>query len=55
MSRLLLELENILQSLIEEHRKLSAHVSVQQNAMKTLQNKSTVVRFDASDLMPSRM
>jgi len=37
MSRLLLELENILQSLIEEHRKLSAHVSVQQNAMKTLQ------------------
>ena len=37
MSRLLLELENILQALVDEHRKLSSHVATQQNAMKTLQ------------------
>jgi phosphoserine phosphatase len=37
MSRQLIELENVLCGLIEEHRKLLAHLDVQQEAMKKLQ------------------
>jgi len=37
MSRQLLELENVLQSLIDEHRRLMPHVAAQQTAMKGLQ------------------
>lgn len=37
MSRQLAELENILQLLVDEHRRLMTHIDVQQCAMKALQ------------------
>jgi hypothetical protein len=37
MSRLVLDLENVLQLLIEEHKRMLAHVAAQQTAMKALQ------------------
>ena len=36
MSRLIFDLESILQQLIVEHRKLLKHLEVHQNAMKTM-------------------
>ncbi len=37
MSRQAIELENVLQMLIDEHRRMLAHVDAQQSAMKKLQ------------------
>jgi hypothetical protein len=37
MSRLVLDLENVLQLLVEEHKRMLGHVAAQQSAMKALQ------------------